>query len=107
MDFEAPKVGIGIFSMLIPWKHQNFNIHQKVCGAGLGTQCELALSSERAEQRVDDSHVPKIIIRHHSINMTVPGDDPEALEHHFAAKTVLVFFIFQTCSSQEAPNGFQ
>ena len=27
-----------------------------------------------------------------SIIMTVPGGDPAALEHHFAAKTVLLFF---------------
>ena len=70
---------------------------------------ELAASSDRAERRVDGSHAPTTIIHHHSIDMTMPGGDPEALEQHFAAKTFL-FFSFQTVISvdiREAPNGFQ
>ena len=68
---------------------------------------DLAASSDRAERRVDGSHAHTTIIRHHSIDMTVPGGYPEALEHHFAAKTVLVFCVFQSVPSLEAPNGFQ
>ena len=36
---------------------------------------------------------PRTIIHHHSSNMTVPSDDPESPEHHFGAKTVLLFFV--------------
>ena len=72
---------------------QIFSIQQKKCGAGLGTQSELAPSSERAERRVDGPHVSIIIIQHHSIIMTVHGGDPEALEHQFAAKPFLLFFV--------------
>ena len=72
-----------------------------------GTQSELAPSSDRAERHVDGSHPPSITIRHHSINMTVRGGDPEALEHHSAAKTVFLFFVFQTIHPRVAPNGFQ
>ena len=42
--------------------------------------------------------------------MTVPGGDPEALERHFSANTVSVFFVFQSVTSADiraAPNGFQ
>ena len=61
----------------------------------LHTQCELAPRSERAERRrlVDGPHdVPIIIIRPHSINLTVSDGYPEALEHQFVGKTVLLFF---------------
>ena len=58
----------------------------------LGTQSEIAPSSDRAERRADGSHTPTIIIRHNSINMTVPGGDPEAVEHNFATKPVWLFF---------------
>ena len=51
---------------------------------GLGTQSDLAPSSDRAERRVDTSDAPRIIIRHHSIHMTVPSGDLEALECHFS-----------------------
>ena len=67
-------------------------------------------ASERAERRVDGPHVSRIIIQHHSIIMTVPGGDPEALECYFAAKTVWTFFLFQSVGSVDiraAPNGFQ
>ena len=85
---------------------QIFSIQQKKCGAGLGTQSELAPSSERAERRVDGPHVSRIIIRHHSINLTVPGGDPEALEHHFAVITVLVFLCSRVCPHAEHLTDF-
>ena len=37
--------------------------------SGLGTQSDLAPSSDRAELRVDGSDAPRIIIRHHSIHI--------------------------------------
>ena len=40
-------------------------------------------------------------------DITVPSGDPETLEYNFAAKTGLVFFVFQTSTSLGAPNGFQ
>ena len=82
-------------------------------GSGFGTESEIAPSSDRAERRVDGSHEPRIIIRHHDINMAVPGGDPEALEHNIATpkpETGLAFFLFQTLQSvniRAAPNGFQ
>ena len=54
--------------------------------------------------RPEPSYIITVI---HSINMTVPSDVPESLEYHFDAKTVLLFFLFQTPTSQEPPNGFQ
>ena len=73
---------------------RNFDIRfsQKICGSSLGTQSELAPSSDRAERGVDGPHAPRIIIQHHSITMTAPGGDPESLEQHFAVKTVLLSF---------------
>ena len=70
------------------------------------TKCELAPSSERAERRVDGPHVSIIIIRPRSINLTVSDGYPEALEHLFVGKTVLLFFL-QSVASRLAPNGFQ
>ena len=67
-----------------------------------GTQCELTPSSDGAERRVDGphgSHAPRIIIRYHSIRRTVPGGNPEALEHHLAAKIAFAFF----CSRPRYP----
>ena len=58
---------------------------QNVCGSSVRTQSELAVSSGRAERRVAGSGVSRITIRHHRINRTMPGGDPEALEHHFTA----------------------
>ena len=46
-------------------------------------------------------------LRDHSINIAVPVGDPEASEHHFAAETVWIPFLFQTVPSRAAPNGFQ
>ena len=57
----------------------------------LGTQRELAPISDRAEGRIDCAHARRIIIHHHSSNRTVPGDDPESLEYHFAVNTILLF----------------
>ena len=59
----------------------------------LGTQRELAPISDRAEGRIDCAHAHRIIIpvHHHSSNRTVPGDDPESLEYHFAVNTILLF----------------
>ena len=62
-----------------------------------------APSSDRAEGpvlAVDGSHAPRTTIHHHSINITVPGGDLEALEHQFAAKPVLLLF----CSRQRYPS---
>ena len=104
--FPNPEVGHLLFS---PHREfRIFNVQQKICGAGLGTQSERAPGSERAEtrRRVDGPDVSRIIIQHHSINMTLPNDVPESLEYHFDVKTLLLF-LFQTGTSQEPPNGFQ
>ena len=87
-------------------RHSDFQHPTKyLCGSSLGTKSELVPSSDRAERRADGPHASRIIIRSHSINMTVPDGDPEALEQQFAAKTV--FFLFQSVGTREAPNGFQ
>ena len=70
----------------------------------LCTQSGLAPSSDRAERRADGSHAPRIIIRHPSINMTEPGGDPAALEHHFAARTVLFFCPPDLCIRNKKPK---
>ena len=47
-----------------------------------------------AERRVDGSPTSRIIIHHPSINIAVPGGDPKALEHQFAAKNGFTFFCY-------------
>ena len=90
--FPNPKIW-DIFSF--DFRIFDIRFSEKICGSSLGTQSELAPSSDRAERAVDGPHASRIIIQqcqHHSINMTVPGGDPESLEQHFAVKTVLLSF---------------
>ena len=75
-----------------------------------GMEIDLLKPLLGAERRVDGTHVPKIIMRSHSNNITLPGGDPEASEHHFAAKTFSGPFFVQSVGSadiREPPNGFQ
>ena len=114
MDFETPKVGIWVFQKSDILNSQNYDKYFKFSKKVKESTINFHRSIEKVQESTINVHssIEKVkesttnIIHHHR---TVPGGDPEALEHHFPVKTVLVFFCQSVTSAdiREPPNGFQ